>query len=152
VQPELEAPHDRAPYGADSVLFHGPAFELVERVRGIGPAGIEVDLRGVERAGWNAASWRVDVAALDGALQAALLWHDHAVGGPSLPTRAAEARFFAAAPPRGLLRCRLAARKSDSLRSVLDVAIFDEQGRCYAELEGVQVHARARRPALLTDS
>jgi hypothetical protein len=97
---------------------------------------------------WLDGGWRTDPAAFDGLLQAALLWHDHRVGGASLPTRVSALRLFTDTPARGALRGRLSARKSDPLRSVLDLVLVDDQGRCVAELVGLQVHARSRQAAL----
>ncbi|HUP23082.1 MAG TPA: SDR family NAD(P)-dependent oxidoreductase [Thermoanaerobaculia bacterium] len=147
--PEGLEPWAGRPIYDDSVLFHGPAFQVVERVRGVSEDGIEVELRGVRRARWADHGWRTDPAAVDGGLQAALLWHDHAIGGPSLPTRIAEVRLVADGPATGRVLCRVTARKTGSMRGECDVAFFDEEGNCLTELLGLQTHARFPKPALL---
>jgi malonyl CoA-acyl carrier protein transacylase len=132
-----------------SVLFHGPAFQVLERVRGVSEDGIEVEMRGVRRARWPDHGWHTDPAAVDGGLQAAVLWHEHTIGGPALPTRIAEVRLVAEGPARDRVLCSVTARKTGSLRGECDVTFFDEEGNCLTELLGLQTHARVPRPALL---
>jgi hypothetical protein len=136
------------PINDDSELVHGPAFQVVERVRGISTEGIEVELRGVRRARWADHGWHTDPAAFDGGLQAALLWHEHAIGGPSLPTRIAEVRLIADGPATGPVLCRATARKTGSLRGECDLAFFDAEGNCLTEILGLQTHARFPKPAM----
>ena len=73
-----------------NLLFHRDKFELIESVRGISDQGVGATLRGVDAAGWTFGPWQLDVAALDGGLQLAVLYGQRMLGGPNLTTSIAE--------------------------------------------------------------
>ena len=62
------------------------AFQVIHSMDGISDEGISGVLRGVNLADWTGESWRIDIAALDGALQLAVLWARRMLGGATLPT------------------------------------------------------------------
>ena len=68
------------------VLFHGPAFRVIEEIVGVSESGIDARCWGVRAVGWPNETWTSDPALLDGALQLALLWTERQLGLPSLPT------------------------------------------------------------------
>jgi hypothetical protein len=131
-------PHDAAAI-YDRLLFHGPDFQAIRRVVGVGPDAAEAELIGVREMGWPNDGWLTDLAAGDGALQLAVLWSRQTLGGASLPTGIAAMRPYgrpAPGPVRGVLR----GLKREGKRTVSDVALVDAGGRVYAELLGVELH------------
>ncbi len=81
---------DPAAFEADAdayggVLFHGPALHVVGRALYSGADGLRAPVGASRSVGLENPGGRVDVAALDGALQLALLWTDRALQRPSLP-------------------------------------------------------------------
>ncbi|MFB6263836.1 MAG: SDR family NAD(P)-dependent oxidoreductase, partial [Bradymonadaceae bacterium] len=57
-------------YGTDA-LFHGPAFRAIDEVTRLDTEGAAAELRGLDELDWPEADWRIDPAAVDGALQVA---------------------------------------------------------------------------------
>mgnify|MGYP004189994847 CR=1 FL=1 len=57
------------------MLFHGPHFQVIDTLKGVGEEGIVGQLKGTEDVDWNGwgKQWRTDPALLDGGLQLALL-------------------------------------------------------------------------------
>ena len=138
------------PYG-DDILFHGPAFQMIESVV-LDPAagGMTARLRSAGDLDWPAEPWRVDPAIvdpaiIDGALQLALLWTRHLRGRPSLPTGIERIRMFGE-PAGGPHTATLAGRSATSGRVVCDVVIRDGNGVVVLELLGVETHVRPVPP------
>jgi len=126
------------------LLFHRGSFELIENLEGISDHGVGATLRGVENAGWKAEPWQLDVAALDGGLQMAVLFGQRMLGGPNLPTAVDEIRIFGNAPSTGLIRAAAYGRKVGNNAVTTDILFTDSQGRRLTELRGVQNHALPR--------
>jgi hypothetical protein len=127
-----------------AALFHGPRFQVLRRVDGLSRHGAEAQVAGVRAAGWpEAASRWTDPAAVDGALQAAVLWARHVIGAPTLPMSVDAVRVHRPGPAPATLRClvRAAAVATDEARC--DIALFDEDGEVRTELLGVSL---IRRP------
>ncbi|MBI1944201.1 MAG: SDR family NAD(P)-dependent oxidoreductase [Deltaproteobacteria bacterium] len=150
----LDRPRGVLPAAASALyqelLFHGPRFHLVEAVSACGEDGMIAQVRGVRAARWPG-EWRTDAAAVDGALQAALLWARHLTGGAFLPT--AIACVSLAQPGDGPLTCVLKARTAPTgPRAVVDAWLLDSDGAVRVTLTGVEIHrlpddrAFARRP------
>ena len=59
---------------------------------------------------WPDEPWRTDPAAVDGAIQLAVIWAREVIGRATLPMAVREARFRAAGLEAGLLRCVWRAR------------------------------------------
>jgi hypothetical protein len=125
-------------------LFHGPDFQVLRRVV-LAPDGARARLVGVRAMGWSG-SWRTDPAAIDGALQAAVLWAGQATGDATLPMGVDALRVHRAGPAPGVLLCvvRATARTVDQTRC--DIALLDEDGEVRTELLGVSL---IRRPDLV---
>ncbi|SNT50064.1 Phosphopantetheine attachment site [Asanoa hainanensis] len=130
------------PY-ASPALFHGPGFQVLRRVR-LSPHGAEAEVVGARVMGWPG-RWRTDPAAIDGALQAAVLWAAHTTGDATLPMGLDQVHVHRAGAAPGTLRCivRAGSRTTDQARC--DVALLDEDGRVRTELLGVRL---VRRPDL----
>ncbi|WP_203707313.1 type I polyketide synthase, partial [Asanoa iriomotensis] len=105
-----------------AALFHGPDFQVLRQVT-VSARGAEARLVGVRAMGWPG-PWRTDPAAIDGALQAAVLWAGHATGAATLPMGVDAVRVHRPGPAPGMLRCvvRAATRTTDQLQC--DVALL----------------------------
>jgi len=125
------------------LLFHRGAFEVIEEMRGISDHGVSGQVRGVLRAGWPREPWQMDVAALDGALQLALLYGQRMLCGPNLPTAIDELRSYGALPS-SQIQASAYRRKVSSAAVTTDIVLTDEQGQRLAELRGVHCHALPR--------
>ncbi len=141
----LEAWGDDVVYDGD-LLFHGPAFQAIQRIVGISEYGIVAELSGLREAGWTSeldaadSMWSTDPLVLDGGLQLALLWCKRALGGASLPTCVGEVRIWADAPFVGAIQCTLTGRQSKGSRSLSDLVFRDAAGNRLVELNGVETH------------
>jgi NAD(P)-dependent dehydrogenase (short-subunit alcohol dehydrogenase family) len=124
-------------------LFHGPKFQVIRGVQGVGATGIAGELVGTEAQQWIGGPWQTDPALLDGGLQLALLWAEHNLGGRSLPTGLSAYRSFSAEPVVGPLRCLVSAKAEGKSKAVSDITFLDEEGRVVTRLEGVETHQRA---------
>ena len=126
------------------LLFHRGAFELIEEVEGISDHGAGGRVKGVERAGWpngTANPWQLDVAALDGGLQVAVLYAQRMLGRENLPTTIGELRSYRSAPAPGVVSVAAYRRKVGSLGVTTDIHFTDDKGRRLAALLGVETHA-----------
>jgi acyl transferase domain-containing protein len=126
-------------YG-NGVLFHGGVFQVIDHIDGISDEGAVATIRGVNTAGWPSEPWAVDVAALDGGLQLALLFTKHALGGPSLPTSIDSIQIFGEAPTDSEIRCVAVPRKLKKSSAITDIFFVDADGRNLAQLTGVRTH------------
>jgi len=123
-------------------LFHGPAFQVIREVSGVGDQGIVGQLVGADAQRWTGGPWRIDPAALDGGLQLAVLWAQHRLGGRGLPTGLGALRMHTDGPVSGPLDCRVFGRTEGSSKAVTDITFIDPQGRVVARLEQVETHQR----------
>jgi acyl transferase domain-containing protein len=151
---ELEAPGPHVPklelgeWSGEPIyrdlLFHRGAFELIEQMSGISDHGAGGRVRGVERAGWpngSANPWQLDVAALDGGLQVAVLYAQRMLGRENLPTTIGELRPYRSAPSPGVVHVAAYRRKVGSLGVTTDIHFTDDKGLRLAALLGVETHA-----------
>ena len=69
----------------------------------------------------------------------ALLWTEHLLGGPSLPTAIGQLRVLQP-PAHGRCLATLIGTDVTTNRVVCDVVFSDEQGRLVAELAGIETH------------
>jgi hypothetical protein len=140
---QLRAPEARDPwdgpalYGPSS-LFHGRHFQVLRSVDGISPHGARGTLASTGQAGWPGDGWRVDPAALDGALQLAFLFGLRAGGGPSLPMRIARLVVHRRGDA-GPLRCDLTQRERTRERLLCDLSLASGAGEPVADLLGVEM-------------
>ncbi len=133
-------PWNRPIYGG--ALFHEGRFRVVERVDGIADGALAATLNGVST-GWPG-EWAVDVAALDGALQAALLLTEAEADVASLPTRVETVRLSGHPPTHGPLTCVLHRGASSAIQATSQAVIGDRDGRPVMALSGITTVARPR--------
>ncbi|MGW4234443.1 SDR family NAD(P)-dependent oxidoreductase [Streptomyces sp. NPDC004980] len=126
------------------VLFHGPLFRAVRTVHGVSRHGAEATVAGLRELDWPGDHWTLDPAAVDGALQLALIWAEHVLGEATLPMAVAECRVHRRGPVTGTLRCVVRARKAHDTGARCDVALIDPDGSVRVELRGVEL---VRRPS-----
>jgi hypothetical protein len=126
-----------------AVLFHGRDFQVLRRVDGLSRRGAEATIVGVRALGWPGGPWWTDPAAIDGALQAAVLWARQATGNPTLPMGMDALRVHRPGPAPGTLRCLVRATSVAADQAGCDIALLDEDGGVRSELLGVSL---IRRP------
>lgn len=128
---------------SQNVLFHGPDFQMLQQVQGVSAQGLVVSLKGAATMPWPAQTWQTDMAALDGALQAAILWGLLTMGTGSLPMKIGQ--FIPLQPwgtlPRGELQCVLLGRKHSARHTVSDILLQQADGQAFAVLQGVELYA-----------
>jgi acyl transferase domain-containing protein len=128
-----------------AVLFHGPDFHVLRRVESLTRHGAEARIVGVRAIGWPGGPWWTDPAAIDGALQAAVLWARHATSAATLPMGMDALRVHRTGPAPGTLRCLVRATSVAADQTRCDIALLDEDGEVRTELLGVSL---IRRPDL----
>ncbi len=126
------------------VLFHGPRFQALRSVRGVSEHGAEATVAGLRALDWAGEHWPLDPAAVDGALQLALLWGEEVLGAASLPMAVAECRVYRRGPVDGTVRCVVRGRKAHETGARCDAALIDADGSVRLELIGVEL---VRRPS-----
>ncbi|MFI5793683.1 SDR family NAD(P)-dependent oxidoreductase [Streptomyces sp. NPDC051677] len=128
------------------VLFHGPRYRMLRAVETLGPGGARAVLDGLEALGWDPRQpWATDPAAVDGALQLAVLWARRVLGRATLPMGVGEVRLHrAGALGRDLLAVVTPGPVADE-QAECDVRLSDPRGATVAELTGVQLVARPSR-------
>jgi hypothetical protein len=135
-------PYPESVYEAD-VLFHGRDFQVLRRVEALSRDGAEARIVGVRAVGWPGGPWWTDPAAIDGALQTAVLWARRATGDATLPMGVDALRVHRPGPAPGTLRCLVRATSVAPDQTRCDIALLDEDGGVRTELLGVSL---IRRP------
>jgi acyl transferase domain-containing protein/NADP-dependent 3-hydroxy acid dehydrogenase YdfG len=130
------------PYDSDT-LFHGPRLRVIRSVPEVGPAGAAGVVAGSRALGWERRSWNLDPAAVDGALQLAVLWARHAGAGRTLPMAIRECRVHRPGTAADEFRCVVLARRVTDSAAICDAALIAAGGAPWLELLGVEL---VRRP------
>ena len=140
--PRRALPAAQAPLGPPATyagpLFHGPAFRVLGRPERLDAGRAIAPVVGVLAQGWPG-PFASDPAALDGALQLALLWLERASGGRSLPMAIDRIDLHAAGPWPTPARCDLRAASHDRSRGTCSVDLTSPDGRPLAALHGVEL-------------
>jgi hypothetical protein len=126
-------------YG-DRDLFHGPRFQGIDEVLGLGPEGVRIHLRtSPTQDRWIPGAperpFATDPLLLDGVFQAMVLWCRERYGTPSLPSRLGALRLHVATLPE-VVEARIAIREADGQSATADCVIVDEAGELLATVEG----------------
>ncbi|MEU0880259.1 polyketide synthase dehydratase domain-containing protein [Lentzea sp. NPDC005914] len=124
------------------VLFQGPSFRSIRRVSGISPSGALGVVAGLRELSWPDGPWQLDPAAIDGGLQLATLWAEHAIGAATWPQAIRECQVHVPGPVNGTVRCLVLRRRASVLDAECDIAIINAAGELLVELAGVQLVAR----------
>jgi hypothetical protein len=128
---------------------------VIRRLESLDGEGVSARLGGVAAHAWSGGPWQTEAAALDGALQLAILWGREKTGSATLPTAIERVRFHGDGPATQDLECRLSGRSASALRTLSDAVLVGANGRPFAELRGIEMHAVAEKadaPAALLES
>ncbi|MFE4801348.1 SDR family NAD(P)-dependent oxidoreductase [Streptomyces sp. NPDC056708] len=125
-------------------LFHGPRFQSIRTLHGVSGHGAEATVVGLHALDWAGDHWPLDPAAVDGALQLALIWAENVLGEATLPMAVAECRVHRRGPAPETMRCVVRARKTHETGARCDVALIDPDASVRIELLGVEL---VRRPS-----
>lgn len=143
--PDGLEPLARAESYDGKVLFHGPRFQALRSVHGVSELGAEATVADLRALDWPGEHyWPLDPAAVDGALQLALLWGEEVLGAATLPMAVAECRVYRRGPVDGTVRCVVRGRKAHDAGARCDAALIDADGSVRLELIGVEL---VRRPS-----
>ena len=122
-----------------TILFHGPAMQGIERIDGLGERAV---------AGWVGTSpapaewlggplrklWLTDPLAIDSAFQLVVLWCRDRLGANSLPTAIGGYRQFRRSFPADGVRVVAEIRQTSDARAVADIDFLDAQNELVARL------------------
>jgi NAD(P)-dependent dehydrogenase (short-subunit alcohol dehydrogenase family)/acyl carrier protein len=122
-------------------LFHGPQFEVIERLDTFGAAGGNADLKSLEALGWPQNGWAIDAAGVDGGLQLGIVWASAQDRPLVLPIRIGRVVLHRTFGDGSIARCRLAAHAVNDKRVDFDIAYETSDGALIATLEGVEFYA-----------
>ncbi len=137
--PLAASPWSEAQLYAADTLFHGPDFQVIRAIEGLSEHGARARFTATAETNWPAEPWATDLAAVDGALQLAILCGLRTVG-PTLPLRVGRIGY-AARPGTGPVHCALRVRSQTPERIVCDVALSDASGAAVADLVDVELYA-----------
>lgn len=136
-------PWERGEIYDGEVLFHGPLLRALASVEGMGPAGARGTLAGLIALGWPGDTWQTDPAALDGALQLALIWAREALGHATLPMSVGTFLPHRRGPAQGPVTCTLLPVRADGGPDRCHLRLTGQDGTPFADLLDVEL---VRRP------
>ena len=133
------SPWPHAELYAAGTLFHGRDFQVIRDIEGLSTRGARATLTTTAEAGWPSEAWETDLAAVDGALQLAILCGLRSVGA-TLPLRIGKIGY---SPVRatGPVSCALRVRSQTPERVVCDIALADREGAAIVDLVDVEMYA-----------
>ena len=126
------------------LLFHGPSLRVLENVHRPGADGMSAVALTSTGAGWATPHLVTDPAALDAAMQLAVLWTSQRIDGLSLPLGVADfraLRSFDIDRVTAVLR----ERSSNRSRTLTDIDLISPTGELVATFRGVEVYKYRRR-------
>ena len=125
-------------YAADT-LFHGPDFQVIRSVDGVSSTGARATLDGMADRTWPAEAWETDPAAMDGALQLAMLCGLQTIG-QTLPLRIG-GMGYTGSTVISPIYCSLLVRSQSPERVVCDITLVGSDGAPVADLVDVEMYA-----------
>lgn len=123
-------------------LFHGPRWQMIDRVNRCDEAGIEVSAQiGVQPADWMPAaglrSWHVQPQLVDAVLQAIIIWTQRRLKLPSLPTSIGHVKVLGVIPNgRMVITVVVGAVNGASVKARATAS--DAHGRPWVEFDGIE--------------
>ena len=130
---------DRETCYTGGALFHGAAFQVLDGVDCAETAATAY-LSGLTTVGWAGEGWATDPAAVDGCLQAALVWSYELLGRNVLPLRVGEiVRYRSGALGAGL-RCVLTGGDAKTSRAVCDLDLVDADNQLVISLKRLELY------------
>ncbi|MAO55015.1 MAG: beta-ketoacyl synthase, partial [Rhodospirillaceae bacterium] len=125
----------------DGKLFHGPDFQVIRDLEGMGEDGGVGVFDGTGSKAWPGGPWMADPAALDGGMQLALLWGLSKAGRVFLPIRIGAFIPHGVAPEGEALRCAFHSKLVGGSRTESDLTFTTLDGRVVAEMQGVEMYS-----------
>jgi NAD(P)-dependent dehydrogenase (short-subunit alcohol dehydrogenase family) len=127
----------------ESILFHGPDFQGIEQVDGVGEHGVIGRARPAPAPSrWLQQplrqAWLADPLILDSAFQLMVLWTQEQHGVPSLPTGLLRYRQYRRAFPRDGVRVVARIVRQVHQQAIADIDILDETGAIVAGITGYE--------------
>lgn len=130
---------DRETCYTRGALFHGTAFRVLDAVD-FAETAATAYLSGLTSVGWTGEGWATDPAAVDGCLQAALVWSYELLGRNVLPLRVGEiVRYRSGALGTGL-RCVLSGGEAKTSRAVCDLDLVDADNQLVISLKRLELY------------
>lgn len=123
------------------LLFHGPAFQTIQKVHGISSSGIIGTVDGVKERQWRDGHRQSDGAMLDGGLQLACLWGFHSLEKLTLPSRIGRYHAIRRQADDGPVTCRVAGKVVGNSKIVCDLEFTSFTGDLIACLGEVEMYA-----------
>jgi len=130
----------------DDVLFHGEAFQVLRAVEDVSASHALATVATTHTLGWADTSWQSDPAAIDGALQLALLWAKGALGGASLPMGFGSYESFGTSTA-AVLEVSLRGERTGQNTGRVSATFTDGDDRVVAQLQDINL---VRRPDTLS--
>ncbi len=130
---------DRDACYTGGALFHGPAFQVLKGVD-CRDSSATASLYGLMTAGWQGEFSATDPAALDGCLQAALVWSFDQLGRKVLPLRVGEVVRYRAGALGDGLRCELSNGEAKNNRAVCDLDLLDAENLLVASFKRLELY------------
>ena len=127
-------------------LFHGPRFQLIDRIDGVARAGIDAQVRGAEVTAWveRPGQWLFDPGLLDLAPQLAIVWSRVQHDMTALPSAFGRVQRFAGATLDQPLRLALRMLPDEQANAVrYDAWFIDTEGRVALAMERCEGHMSA---------
>ncbi|MEU5879380.1 SDR family NAD(P)-dependent oxidoreductase [Spirillospora sp. NPDC047279] len=143
----LRPPEDLEPSARDEVydggtLFHGPLFQALAKIEGVSATGARGSVTGLGDLDWRDGDWQTDPAAIDGALQLAVVWAEGLLGGATLPMALGEFRAHRTGSAGGRLGCTVRAVPARGDHAQCHVALTTVAGEPFAELRDLELVLR----------
>ena len=125
------------------LLFHGPRFECITELHGIGPSGLLASVRPSEPAACLAQplseSWVLDPILLDAGPQLAILWAREILSMTALPSRFSNLRRFTRLDRVSLLKCHFQIDPGSRDHAIVaNVYFVDQHNRVVLSVEGLE--------------
>lgn len=123
-------------------LFHGPAFQGIERVLTAEPSGLTMRCR-LPGLAWSGAgpfdTARFDSIAADVAIQGLVIWAFRFYGAAGLPLRIARVEVFGRPAPGAPFTIDLTVGAHDERRAVGDLIAYDDDGAALLRIWGAEL-------------
>ncbi|WP_409435810.1 SDR family NAD(P)-dependent oxidoreductase [Mycobacterium sp. SMC-14] len=130
---------DREGCYTGGALFHGAAFQVLDAVD-CAETTATANLSGLTSVGWPGEGWATDPAAVDGCLQAALVWSYQLLGRNVLPLRVGEIIRYRSGALGAGLRCVLTGGDAKTSRAVCDLDLVDADNQLVVSLKRLELY------------
>ncbi len=122
------------------ILFHRAPFMAVRSLDVVLDDRASGELIGLRALGWPDADWCSDPALVDGALQIALIWGRHVLGGRPLPTSLGALHLYRRGPIDSAVRCALRRVRVGGRHVTADLVYMTDTGTPLGYLQDLEMH------------